>query len=142
MAPTIPEEKIDEIKDASDIVAVVGETVLLKKAGRNYQGLCPFHAEKTPSFTVSPDKQMFYCFGCGEGGSVFSFLMKQQGLTFPEAVKVLAERAGIALPAQRQSAEQNRRWQERDAILELNELAMGVYRKTLPHDPRAQEARD
>jgi len=142
LAPTIPEEKIDEIKDASDIVAVVGETVLLKKAGRNYQGLCPFHAEKTPSFTVSPDKQMFYCFGCGEGGSVFSFLMKQQGLTFPEAVKVLAERAGIALPAQRQSAEQNRRWQERDAILELNELAMGVYRKTLRRDPRAQAARD
>ena len=142
MAPIIPEEKIEEIKDASDIVAVVGETVLLKKAGKNHLGLCPFHAEKTPSFTVSPDKQMYYCFGCGEGGNVFSFLMKQQGLTFPEAVKALAERSGITLPAPRQSAEQKRRWRERDAILELNELTTGLYRKTLQRDPRGQAARD
>ena len=142
MAPLIPEEKIAEIKDACSIIDVVGETVLLKKAGKNYLGLCPFHAEKTPSFTVSPDKQMFYCFGCGEGGNVFSFLMKQQGMSFPETIKMLAERTGIALPEQRQTREQKRRLSEREAILELNHLSMGLYRKTLRSDPRGKAARD
>jgi len=142
LAPFIPEEKIAEIKDACSIVDVVGETVLLKKAGKNYLGLCPFHTEKTPSFTVSPDKQMFYCFGCGEGGNVFSFLMKQQGTSFPETVKVLAERTGIALPEQRQTREQKRRLSEREAILELNHLSMGLYRKTLRSDPRGKAASD
>lgn len=142
MAPIIPEEKISEIKDACNIVDLVGETVVLKKAGRNYLGLCPFHAEKTPSFTVSPDKQMFYCFGCGEGGNVFSFLMKQQGLSFPEVVKLLAERSGVALPEPRQTREQKRQWQERETILELNQLTMGLYLKTLRRDPRGQAARD
>jgi DNA primase len=138
----IPEEKIAEIRDACNIVDVVGETVLLKKAGRNYTGLCPFHAEKTPSFTVSPDKQMFYCFGCGEGGNVFSFLMKQQGLSFPEAVKLLATRTGIDLPASRPTQAQKRRRSEREAILALNQLTLGLYRKTLEKDPRGRAARD
>jgi len=138
----IPEDKIAEIRDACNIVDVVGETVLLKKAGRNYTGLCPFHAEKTPSFTVSPDKQMFYCFGCGEGGNVFSFLMKQQGLSFPEAVKLLATRTGIDLPASRPTRAQKRRRSEREAILELNQLTLGLYRKTLQKDPRGRAARD
>jgi DNA primase len=142
LAPFIPEEKIAEIKDACNIVDVVGETVLLKKAGKNYLGLCPFHAEKTPSFTVSPDKQMFYCFGCGEGGNVFSFLMKQQGTSFPETVKLLAERTGVALPEQRQTPEQKRRLSEREAILDLNDLTVGLYQKTLQRDPRGQAARD
>jgi DNA primase len=142
LAPTIPEEIIAEIKDTVDILAVVGDSVLLKKAGRNYQGLCPFHSEKTPSFTVSPEKQMFYCFGCGEGGNVFSFLMKQQGVTFPEAVKILAERAGIALPERRQSEEQKRRWRERETVMDLLEVTRGLYRKTLRRDPRGQAARD
>jgi DNA primase len=142
LAPFIPEEKIAEIKDACNIVDVVGETVLLKKAGKNYLGLCPFHAEKTPSFTVSPDKQMFYCFGCGEGGNVFSFLMKQQGVSFPETVKLLAERTGVVLPEQRQTTEQKRRLSEREAILDLNNLTVGLYRKTLQRDPRGQAARD
>lgn len=142
MAPIIPEEKITEIKDATDIVDVVGEAVLLKKAGRNFQGLCPFHSEKTPSFTVSPEKQMFYCFGCGEGGNVFTFLMKQRGLSFPEAVKTMADRSGIAVPEGRQTPEQKRRQRERDAILQLNEMAQGLYRKTLRNDPRGQAARD
>ena len=142
MASFIPEEKIAEIKDASNIVDVVGETVLLRKAGKNFLGLCPFHAEKTPSFTVSPDKQMFYCFGCGEGGNVFSFLMKQQGMSFPEAVKILAERSGVALSERRQTEEQKRRLSEREALLELNRLTMGLYRKTLRRDPRSQIARN
>ena len=140
MAFFIPEEKIAEIKDACNIVDVVGETVLLKKAGKNYQGLCPFHAEKTPSFTVSPDKQMFYCFGCGEGGNVFTFLMKQQGMSFPETVKYLADRTGVVLPEQGQTREQKRRSSEREAIFELNKRTMGLYRKTLRRDPRGQTA--
>lgn len=142
MVSFIPEDKIVEIRDACSIVDVVGETVLLKKAGRNYTGLCPFHAEKTPSFTVSPDKQMFYCFGCGEGGNVYSFLMKQQGLSFPEAVKLLAARTGIDLPVSQPTQDQKRRRSERQAILELNQLTLGLYRKTLQKDPRAQAARD
>jgi len=142
LASFIPEEKIAEIREACNIVEVVGEAVVLKKAGKNYLGLCPFHAEKTPSFTVSPDKQMFYCFGCGEGGNVFTFLMKQQAMTFPEAVKYLADRTGIALPERRQTPEQKRRLSEKAAILELNELTMGLYQKTLHQDPKGQPARD
>ena len=92
MALFIPEEKITEIRNTCNMVDIIGESVVLKKAGQNFVGLCPFHAEKTPSFTVSPNKQMFYCFGCGEGGNVFSFWMKHQGLGFPEAVNRHAER--------------------------------------------------
>ena len=142
MVSYIPEDKIAEIRDTCNIVEVVGETVLLKKAGKNYAGLCPFHAEKTPSFTVSPDKQMFYCFGCGEGGNVFSFLMKLQGMSFPEAVKMLAERSGISLPENRPTKAQKRRQSEQEAILEINQLTMGLYRKTFHRDPRGQGARD
>ena len=79
----IPEDTVNAIKNTADIVEIISETVILKKAGKNYLGLCPFHSEKTPSFTVSPDKQIFFCFGCRAGGNVFSFLMKQDGLLFP-----------------------------------------------------------
>ena len=93
----IPENKISEILNACDIVDVIAESVILKKSGRNYLGLCPFHSEKTPSFSVSPQKQIFHCFGCGVGGNVFSFLMKHHGITFPEAVKMAARRCSIEL---------------------------------------------
>ncbi len=89
---------IEEIRSRADIVAVISEQVRLKKAGRTYIGLCPFHQEKTPSFNVDPDKQFYYCFGCGAGGDVFAFLMKTRGLSFPEAVTALAQRTGVALP--------------------------------------------
>ena len=98
MKGSIPEEKIEEVRGRIDIVSLIGEYVILKKAGRNYLGLCPFHREKTPSFTVSPDKQMFYCFGCGEGGNVVSFLMQLNHLTFPEAIRHLAGKAGVVIP--------------------------------------------
>jgi DNA primase len=94
----IPEEKIEEIRSASDIVDVVSAHVRLKRRGKNFIGLCPFHQEKTPSFSVSPDKQMFYCFGCHEGGNVFTFVMKIEKVSFIEAVRSLAEKAGITLP--------------------------------------------
>jgi DNA primase len=94
----IPEEKIEEIRSASDIVDVVSAHVRLKRRGKNFIGLCPFHQEKTPSFSVSPDKQMFYCFGCHEGGNVFTFIMKIEKVSFIEAVRSLAEKAGITIP--------------------------------------------
>ncbi|MDP6540592.1 MAG: CHC2 zinc finger domain-containing protein, partial [Planctomycetota bacterium] len=86
----IPEDTIQTIRDRVDILDVVGRSVSLKKAGRNFKGLCPFHEEKTPSFNVHPDRGTFHCFGCGEGGNVFTFLMNHDGLTFPEAVRSLA----------------------------------------------------
>ncbi len=117
MANFIPEDKISEIKNTADIVDVVSDAVLLKKAGRNYVGLCPFHVEKTPSFTVSPEKQIFYCFGCGAGGNIFSFLMKKEGLSFPEAARLLAKRCGIEIPTSQISPEQKRRITEREKLL-------------------------
>ena len=98
MAIFIPEDKISEIKNTVDIVDIISDSVLLKKKGRNFVGLCPFHSEKTPSFTVSSEKQIFHCFGCGTGGNAFNFLMKQEGLTFPEAARALAKRYGIDIP--------------------------------------------
>jgi DNA primase len=97
----IPDHIIDQVRDAHDVVEVVGRTVPLKKAGSGYKGLCPFHDEKTPSFTVNPGRQTFKCFGCGKGGNVFTFLTETQGLNFPEAVRQLAEERGIHVPASR-----------------------------------------
>ncbi len=142
MAPFIPEEKITEIRDTCNIVDIVGETVVLKKAGQNFVGLCPFHTEKTPSFTVSTHKQMFYCFGCGEGGNVFSFLMKHQGVSFPEAVKQLAERYGIQLPRREMSDKQKRRLSERDQMYQLNRLALEFFRHVLRKDKIGVIARE
>jgi len=94
------EEVRERVRDATDIVQLIGERVALRRAGRSYKGLCPFHTEKTPSFTVTPDRQIWHCFGCSKGGDVFAFLMELDKLTFPEALRVLADRAGIDLPKQ------------------------------------------
>ena len=99
MGYRFPESAIEQILDSVDIVEVVSAYLSLKKSGSNYKALCPFHRERTPSFTVSPKKQMFYCFGCQTGGNVFTFLMKHENMTFSEAAKTLAERVGIELPA-------------------------------------------
>ena len=88
----------ERVKQQADIVRVVGEYVRLKKIGKDFSGLCPFHQEKTPSFTVSPIKQIFYCFGCGKGGDVFNFVMDMEKSAFPEAVRTVAEKCGIAIP--------------------------------------------
>jgi DNA primase len=108
LAIFIPEDKILEIKNAADIVDMISEVVHLKKTGKNFVGLCPFHAEKTPSFSVSPEKQIFYCFGCGAGGNIFSFLMKNDGLAFPEAARSLARRYGIDIPSRSLTPEQKK----------------------------------
>jgi len=131
LASFIPEDKISEIKNTADIVAIISETVVLKKTGANYSGLCPFHSEKTPSFTVSPQKQFFYCFGCGTGGTVFNFLMKRDGLKFPEAAKTLARRCGIEIPVKKMSREQKRRLTLKESMLNVNRHAMEFFQRTL-----------
>ena len=92
------EDLVEEVRSKNDIVDVISGYVRLQKKGSSYFGLCPFHNEKSPSFSVSRDKQMFYCFGCGKGGNVFTFLMDYENFSFPEALKVLADRAGVELP--------------------------------------------
>ena len=92
------EDVIEEVRSRNDIVSVISEYVKLQRKGSSYFGLCPFHNEKSPSFSVSPDKQMYYCFGCGAGGNVFTFIQEYENYSFPEALKFLAERAGITLP--------------------------------------------
>ncbi len=141
MAIFIPEEKISEIKNAADIVDVVSESVLLKKAGKNYMGLCPFHSEKTPSFTVSPDKQIFHCFGCSTGGNVFSFLMKQEGFSFPEAARHLAKRYGVDIPHKPLSPEQKKKISERESLLDINRRAGGFYHQALLNSAEGQQAK-
>jgi DNA primase len=98
LAYSIPEDVIEKVRENSDIVEVIGDHLQMKQSGRNYKALCPFHPEKTPSFMVSPEKQIFHCFGCGAGGNVFTFLMKIDGLTFPEAVRALGKRYNIPVP--------------------------------------------
>jgi DNA primase len=141
LAVFIPEEKISEIKNAADIVDIISEAVLLKKAGKNHLGLCPFHSEKTPSFTVSPDKQIFYCFGCGTGGNVFSFLMKHEGLTFPEAARALGKRYGINIPQRPLSPEQKKKISERESLFDINRRAMEFYYQALNKSGQGQVAR-
>jgi DNA primase len=128
---SIPDDKIEEIRRRADIASLIGEYVTLKKAGKNYLGLCPFHREKTASFTVSPDKQMFYCFGCSEGGNVFSFLMKLNHLTFPEAVRHLAKKVGVVIPEKTMSREEKEHYTLAEQIRQVNELAAGFFMKTL-----------
>ncbi|MGD8666645.1 MAG: CHC2 zinc finger domain-containing protein, partial [Desulfobacterales bacterium] len=140
MAIFIPEDKILDIKNAADIVAVISEVVHLKKTGRNFVGLCPFHSEKTPSFTVSPEKQIFYCFGCGTGGNVFSFLMKKDGLAFPEAARLLARRYSIDIPKKHLTPEQKKRMGERESLLKINQQAMDYFHHNLLRSPSGKSA--
>ncbi len=141
MAQTIPEETISRIKNAANIVDIVGDSVALKKSGLNYLGLCPFHTEKTPSFTVSPDKQIFYCFGCHTGGNVFSFMMQHEGLSFPEAVRELGRKYGIEVPESNMTPDQKRHYSEREKLFRVNELAMGFFRDALNNAASGQRAK-
>lgn len=122
-----PEELIEEIRMKNDIVDVVSGYVKLQKKGSSYFGLCPFHNEKSPSFSVSGSKQMYYCFGCGAGGNVFTFVMNYENYTFGEAVKLLAARAGVALPEMEYSAEMKRRENHRARLLEVNKEAAKYF---------------
>ena len=122
------EEFVEEVRQRNDIVDVISSCVHLKRSGSNYTGLCPFHNEKTPSFSVSPGKQMYYCFGCGAGGNVFTFLMEYENLSFVEALEQLAERAGMALPDKSEDGGEARRKKNlRDNILEVYKVAARYY---------------
>ena len=121
------EEVIDNVRNANDIVDVIGQYVKLQKKGANYFGLCPFHGEKTASFSVSPGKQIYYCFGCGAGGNVITFLMEYENYSFTEALKALAERAHITLPEAPESGEERSRSELRAKLLEINKTAALWY---------------
>ena len=133
----IPEEIIERIKEQNDIVDIVSESVRLKRSGQNYTGLCPFHSEKTPSFIVSRQKQIYKCFGCGEGGNVITFLMKTRKLTFEEALRELAKRSGIAIPEGSEQAADLRL--KKDILENINKAAARFYYENLKKDKAAQE---
>jgi DNA primase len=135
------EEALNEIRARTDIVEVVSGYVLLKQSGNTYKGLCPFHAEKTPSFTVSAEKQLFYCFGCGAGGDVFSFVMKIENMNFGDAAKMLAERVGVAL-FQDESPEVKAAREKRRRLHDCMEAACVHYQAVFANSQEAREARD
>jgi len=138
----IPEDVIQRIRERADILEVVGAHLTLSKAGQNFKGLCPFHSEKTPSFTVSPSRQMFHCFGCQEGGNVFTFLMKIDGATFPEAVRALGQKYGIEVDERTSSLAARHRSEARERLFALNRQAAEFFQQTLLSDAAAQQARD
>ena len=137
--PYYSDELIEEVRSRNDIVDVIGGYVRLKKKGSTYFGLCPFHNEKTGSFSVSPNKQMYYCFGCGAGGNVFTFLMQYENFTFGEAMQSLADRVGIELPKQEMTSAQRREADRRTRLLEINKEA-AKYFYMLLRSPRGQKA--
>jgi DNA primase len=123
------EDQLEQVRVANPIYDVVSDYVSLKKSGRNYLGLCPFHGEKTPSFTVNPERQIFHCFGCGEGGNVIGFIMKREAMSFPEAVRFLAARRGIALPERGTGRPEEKGLKER--LLEANAAAAALFKAWL-----------
>ncbi len=135
----IPDDLADRIRERIDIISIISEHINLKKSGQNYKGLCPFHSEKTPSFTVSPAKQIFHCFGCGVGGNVFHFLMRYDSLTFPQALRYLGERAGIKIPepGKREGIEKD----NKEELYKANELAAEYFYNNLAESREAEEAR-
>lgn len=141
-----PQSILDEIRDRISIVSYIGEHIPLKKSGRNHKGLCPFHGEKTPSFMVSDEKEIFHCFGCGEGGNIFKFVMKYEGLSFPEAVEHLATRAGVALPKKETSKAETNRIEDANRkkkfLLRVNQIAASFFREMLLNGRQGDTARN
>jgi DNA primase len=132
----------EKVKQQADIVRVIGEYVQLKKAGQNFRGLCPFHSEKTPSFNVHPTRQIYHCFGCGQGGDVFKFVMEMEKCPFPEAMRIVAEKCGIALPrARERSPEERRENQQRGVLLEIHREAQSYFVKQLEGTLEGKAAR-
>ncbi|HYY56005.1 MAG TPA: CHC2 zinc finger domain-containing protein, partial [Pyrinomonadaceae bacterium] len=126
-----PQTFIDDLRRQADIVRVIQDYVSLKKKGANWMACCPFHQEKTPSFSVNPAKDIFYCFGCGKGGSVFSFVMEIERVTFPEAVKIVAGKAGVQLPAMEEDKRYEARRRDADEIIEMNSWALSWWEAQL-----------
>jgi DNA primase len=141
VADHIPQDIIEEIRRRNDIVEVIGEYLELRGSGGNYKALCPFHSEKTPSFTVTRPKQIFHCFGCGVGGTIFHFIMKYEHMSFPEAVAYLAKRAGVTLPTKRPSATSSPLEAHKERLYGMNELAANYFHQLLLHSPQGEKAR-
>ena len=139
MGGYIPDELVEEIRDRSDIVEVISDRVLLKKSGANYKGLCPFHSEKTPSFTVSPAKQIFHCFGCNEGGNVYQFVMKIENLSFPDSVLLLARRYGINIVEQKVKGVNS---SQKNTLYDVNAMAAEFFQRQLSELPQGKTARE
>ena len=137
----IPEVTIEEVRLRTDIVEVISEYVSLQRKGKNYWGLCPFHSEKTPSFTVNPEKQMFYCFGCNVGGNIFSFLIKKENWSFVESVQSLASRYGVSLPEKEQSPREREENRQRRRFEEINEWAASYFHDLLMRLPEGEPGR-
>ncbi|MCJ7547612.1 MAG: CHC2 zinc finger domain-containing protein, partial [Deltaproteobacteria bacterium] len=137
MAEFIPDEVIEEIRQRADIIEVISDYVALKKAGNNYKGLCPFHQEKTPSFTVSQEKQLFHCFGCGVGGNIFTFLMKYEQIAFAEAARVLAQRYGVLIPEVKATVQDQRK----ENLRQINAVALDFYIHQLREEKEGKDAR-
>ena len=136
--PLLPETLLDDIQARVDIAQVIGQHVPLKRAGRHFKALCPFHKERTPSFHINTDKQIFHCFGCGVGGNVFTFLMQQDRLTFPEAVRQLAQQVGLTVPEQAGAASSGKT----QPLVELMEKACAYYERMLAHPTHGRAARE
>jgi DNA primase len=134
----LPPSVLQQVQEGNDVVEIISGYVALKKSGQNYVGLCPFHGEKSPSFTVSPSKQLFHCFGCGAGGNLFTFLMKMEGLTFPEAVRSLSQRIGLVLT---ESSASNPEAKQKNRLRTLLQLAAQRFHEQLQTDVRAAKAR-
>ena len=137
----IPEEKISEILNTSDIVDIVSESVILKKSGQNFFGLCPFHSEKTPSFSVNPAKQIFYCFGCSAGGNAISYVMKYHGLSFVEAAKMLARKYNVVVETRQLDPSKRRELALKESLFNLNKQVMAYFCRLLKQSSKAAGAR-
>ena len=135
------EEIIDEVRSKNDIVDVISQYVVLKRSGRNFFGLCPFHKEKSPSFSVSPDKQIFHCFGCGVGGNVFHFVSKIENINFRETVEMLAEKAGVQLPTLENDID-NKTLELKKKVYEINQIAAEFYHQNLYDTAKAKPAQE
>ena len=131
---------IDEVKVNNDILDIISQYVILKRSGRNFLGLCPFHKEKTPSFSVSPDKQIFHCFGCGVGGDVITFICKIENVNYREAIQILAEKAGITLPVS-DNTQDMKKEMLKQKVYEINEIVANFYNENL-YKPSAKEAQE
>ena len=138
-----PQTFIDDLRRQADIVRVIQGYVTLKKKGANWMACCPFHQEKTPSFSVSPAKDIYYCFGCGKGGSVFNFVMEMERVSFPESIKIVADKANVPLPVMVDDGKFEDRRKEADDVIKLNTWALEFWEAQLLENNRdSQEARD
>src|ERR1044071_9477002 len=127
----LPRGFADDVKNQGDIIRVVSDYVTLRKRGANYQACCPFHSEKTPSFNVHPGKGIYKCFGCGAGGGIFDFVMRIEGCGFPEAVRIVAEKCGIAIPDVEETEDYKKVARDREAVLKLNQWAAEFFEQQL-----------